>query len=182
MSNVRAHMQPTGTSDPGPPDLAQVQKLMQGLGMCLFNYQQIEAHLKVLLPHLRHPSSDAQAEPMHWRELIDSKVTLGPLVAQFKGKSDASDAGGFGDYLDKLVEQRNYVVHHFLTNPNRPLSSPAALEQAIAELREYMRFAAPFLRELRKATATFFEALSTSPAGSRHTLSLDIPFPGDDAH
>jgi hypothetical protein len=84
--------------EPSQIDEELVAKLMQGVGACLFQYQQIEAHLNLLLPHMKHPDATGTStnRNVHWRELIESKFTLGPLLEDFKRKADAQDAQGFG--------------------------------------------------------------------------------------
>ena len=139
----------------------RVAKLMQGLGICLHQYQQIEIHLKVLLPHLIKPDSDSQGQAnFNWRELLDSRTTLGPLVEAFKGKVKADDPESLSTYLRQVVEHRNDLVHHLLTDQGRPLRTAADVERAINEVRQYMCFASPLLRALREATARFVELLT----------------------
>ena len=163
-------------------DPERVAKLMQGLGLCLFCYQQIEGQLKFLLPHMRKPGMRSKSSaPLNWRELIDSRVTLGPLVEELKKKTDADSPDGFKTYLQALVDQRNDLVHHLLTDPARTLHSPDQLEAAISRVREYMNFASPLLSALQHSAARFAEALDSPPEGNQLLVSMALMSSGSSA-
>ena len=154
-------------------DSGRVAKLMQGLGICLHHYQQIEVHLKLLLPHLIKPGSEPHPQAaFNWRELLDSRTTLGALIETFKGKIEADDPESLSAYLTKFVAQRNDLVHHMLTDQSRPLRTAADVERAIDEIRQYMRFASPLLQALREATSQFAEFLALED--QEHSLLANL--------
>ena len=146
-------------------DPARIAKMMEGIGRCIATYQRIEILLKFLLPHIADPARDIDVQPIpHWRSLLDSKQTLGPLVARFADQLNSDNPQGFANYLDKLVNQRNELVHDFFNTPIGQARTDAEVEDAIVHLRSLMNFAAPFLRALEDATKQFAAALETSIA------------------
>jgi len=141
-------------------DSARVAKLMEGIGYCLLTYQQIETCLKMLLPHLIPPDTEPRERPAQtWRSLLDAKMTLGPLVRQFRDSTNSNDPDGFANYLEQLVKQRNDLIHHFLTQPIGQVKSNADLDRAIDHVRGLMNFAAPFERALLDASREFAEVV-----------------------
>ena len=152
-------------SDVSPKINAElVDKVMRGVGICVFQYQQIESYLKFLLPHIRQPGSDPRPATgdFNWRALIDSKATLGSLVKSLAEKSAADDPERFASLLNELVAERNYLVHHLLCDPERPLRSNEDAEHAIEVLRRYARSAAAVAHVLRTAAGQF--ASPTTPS------------------
>jgi hypothetical protein len=144
-------------------DPARVAKLMEGMGQCIAIYQRIETLLKLLLPHIADPALDTDVQPMpHWRSLLDSKQTLGPLVKQFSERMNSDNPQGFSDYLEKLVDQRNELIHHFFNTPIGQARTDTEIEHAIVHLGSLRNFAKPFLRALEDATKQFVAALETS--------------------
>jgi hypothetical protein len=144
-------------------DPARVAKLMEGMGQCIAIYQRIETLLKLLLPHIADPALDTDVQPMpHWRSLLDSKQTLGPLVKQFSERMNSDNPQGFSDYLEKLVDQRNELIHHFFNTPIGQARTDTEIEHAIVHLGSLRNFAKPFLRALEDATKQFVAALESS--------------------
>jgi hypothetical protein len=138
-------------------------------------YQEIEAYLKLLLPHMRRATQSApSSQPLNWRELIDSKVTLGALVKQFSEKADAMDPDGFSRYLDLLVQQRNDLVHHLLVDSERPLTSDGEVESRTEMVRQLVRNAAPFRNALRLATGAFKTALDDPTYSSSYVATFEL--------
>jgi len=157
-------------------DLARVAKLMEGIGRCIAIYQRIEFLLKVLLPHIADTAVDTDVQSLrHWRSLIDSKQTLGPLVQQFAERMNSDNPQGFANYLKQLVYQRNELVHHFFNTPIGQARNNAEIEHAIVHLRSLMHFSVPFLRALEEATKQFAAALETSIlAEESHTQTQGV--------
>lgn len=144
-------------------DPARVAKLMEGIGRCIAIYQRIEVLLKLLLPHIADPALDTDNQPTpHWRSLLDSKQTLGPLVKEFSERMNSDNPQGFSDYLKKLVDQRNELIHHFFNTPIGQARTNNEIEHAIVHLRSLINFAIPFLRALEEATKQFVVALEMS--------------------
>ncbi len=144
-------------------DATRVAKLMESIGVCLAIYQRIEAYLKLLLPHIVPVGTRVGEQPtLHWRSLLDSKLTLGPLVQQFSDKISSENPDGFAKYLEELVVQRNDLIHHFFTKPIGQVNSDVDLEKAIDHVRRLKKFAAPFERALREVTSQFSVAVERS--------------------
>lgn len=130
---------------------AEVEAVVAELGRCLYLYQAMEHHLKLVLPFLA--GSDDQVPPKpelagNWRALLESKKTMGALVQLLTERTTSGDKEGWEMAWRRLVEQRNQVVHHFGTQPFGRLSSPQDYQQALS-----------FLQERRQAAIPFFEVL-----------------------
>lgn len=159
---------------PTPPDPNRLAKLMEGVAICLFYYQQIEHGLKFLLPQFRDPNAEgASASHGNWRELIDAPVTLGPLAEMAKTRFGMDPPTPFHDYLVTLVRQRNHLVHHFLADPEHPVRTPEDVEAAIGKVREYMSFASPMVTSLERMAAVYMEMLDNTPEGFIPIFSID---------
>ena len=144
-------------------DPVRVTKLMEGIGRCIFIYQRIEILLKLLLPHIADPTNNTEHQSSsNWRSLLDTKQTLGPLIKQFSEKMNSGNPKGFSEYLKKLVDQRNELVHHFFNIPSEKIRTNIDVENRIDDLRSRMQFAIPFLRALEDATQQFAAALEIS--------------------
>lgn len=145
------------TTDTKPsPD--QLQSFFAELGRCLYLYQSIEFSLKLLLPHMRPsgaapPTTDDSFD--NWRCLLDSKTTLGPLVQLLRERIESDDKLMIEEAWQQLVEHRNEVVHHFLTQPFGHLRNVKDFEQAMRFLTQRRQFAAPLFKMLQQLVATF---------------------------
>ena len=163
-------------------DSARIAKLMEVIGRCVMTYQRIETCLKVLLPHMIPPGTEPSDLPVDtWRSLLDSKITLGPLVQQFRDSINSTNPDGFAKYLEQLVAQRNQLVHHFLTQPVGQVNSTADLDKAIEHVRWLMTFATPFERALLEAIRGFAVAVEKSILDEESVSgSLNLTEPSND--
>lgn len=70
--------------------------------------------LKALLPHAQAAEHAALAHAdKDIDNLLDAKETMGLLVEHLKGKLHLSDPAGFADYLQRVTDNRNWLVHKF---------------------------------------------------------------------
>ncbi len=145
-------------------DPERVQRLLEGVGRCLWVYQRIEILLKVLLPHLLTPGEE-DPDPWklpHWRSRIDSRHTLGQLIKDFASKQSSEDSEGIERYFRTLVDQRNDLVHHFFTESPGHFKTAQDLDDAIAKIRNKIEIAKPLLEGLEAMTLGFVGCLEMS--------------------
>ena len=89
---------------------------MERVGRCVLRYQRIEHALKLMLPHLARPGIDPESHSPNWREFLNSKHTLGPLMERFKEGVTSQNHDAWREYLESVVSERNDLVHHFFTS------------------------------------------------------------------
>lgn len=136
--------------------------LMELIGRCLLRYQRIEHALKLLLPHVVRPGRDPAEQPANWRELLDSKQTLGPLMERFKEGLSSNNSEDVHTYLELVVEERNDLVHHFFPRSRSLSGAASALEEGISEVSRKLQNAAPLERMLISMIAEFAHELQYS--------------------
>lgn len=143
---------------------AMVASVQAALGRCVLLYQGIELVLKLSLPHVRATEEEAlQNSNVDWRELLDSKKTLGQLVGVLMDRTSSSSKEDLASWLQTVVSQRNEVVHHFYDQSFAPLRTRAQVDEALAYLQ---------LRE--GAASMLFEVMRTIALG---TPADDAPSP-----
>lgn len=158
------------------PDPARVAKLLEGVGRCIFIYQRIEFLLKLILPHMADSTTDiADQSSTSWRGLLDSKQTLGPLMKQFSDKANFDNPDGFAEYLEKLVDERNDLVHHYFTSSSKNLQSNSDVEEGIINLRARIEFARTFLAALEDLTQQFLVELEAFMFENDHSTKTPGP-------
>ena len=113
----------------------RVRVLMELAGRCLLQYQRIERALKILLPHITKPGVEAQEDAPNWREFLDGRHTLGPLMERFKEVLKSDSLKSAHAHLERIVIERDDLVHHFFTSSGRVLASSEAIESGISELQ-----------------------------------------------
>jgi hypothetical protein len=123
------------------PLQSKVRLVMEAMGRSLAIYQQIELLLKLLLPHLVGPHQDAGDIFADWKSLLNSKTTLGPLVACLDKSVLSTDPKGFSHYLTEVVKNRNELVHHFYELPFSRLSNIQECDDALVYLDVRFRLA-----------------------------------------
>jgi len=99
------------------------EDLLCRVGRNVLVYQQIEIGLKAVVPFMRRPQRGGQSlDALRAFQRKSRIVTLGTLIRSF---SDAStfDPQKFTEHLERIVESRNQLVHHFLQSPNVRLQS-----------------------------------------------------------
>lgn len=116
-------------------DLAnRIGEMHRRIGRNLLRFQQIEHDLKFLMPYI-HPK--AHADGLDGFKKIRAEVTsrtLGDLIARFleSGKMDPPEL--FDAELQKLLQSRNDLVHHFMRLPQFDWMSPGNVDVAIEYL------------------------------------------------
>lgn len=151
------------------PTQTQQLRLFTELGLCLYTYQAIELRLKVLVPHLLVPGTDpdAVAQAIHdWRVLLDSKETLGALTRRLAERVTSDDKALWESSWRDLVNQRNEVVHHFVSKPFAKFDSETDFRAAIAFLKQRRQFATLFLDALQKVGEVFVSLLGSDEEGN----------------
>ncbi|MES2635040.1 MAG: hypothetical protein V4669_18885 [Pseudomonadota bacterium] len=138
--------------------------LMALVGRCVLRYQRIEHTLKLLLPHLVKPGRDLEESVPDWREFLDSKFTLGPLVEKLKPGLNSERPDDAHSYLAIVVAERNDLVHHFFTKGRALTGTSDALENAIVEVRRRLENALPLEQTLLVAADRFAHDLEYSLA------------------
>ena len=136
--------------------------LMGLVGRSVARYQRIERALKLLLPHLAEQGAARTEGVPNWREFLDSKHTLGPLMEQFKGRLRSDRPEDVHSYLESVVEERNDLVHHFFSRSRALTGSSDALEHAISEVRRRLENALPLEQALLAVVGEFVRELEQS--------------------
>ena len=118
---------------PNPEMIASVQA---ALGRCVLLYQATEQVLKLFLPHVRATENAARQNlDVDWRELLDSKKTLGQLAGVLMERTSGSNREGLALWLQTVVSQRNDVVHHFYDQAFASLRTETEVEEALTYLQ-----------------------------------------------
>lgn len=112
------------------------------LGRNILLFQQIESGLKFMLPYM-HPKGSASGDDAFAKFRDKTKgQTLGQLVENLQ-ESMRADTDTLAQYLKRMVEQRNQLVHHFHEMPGVSLLTVAGCRAAIQVLDEQHREAEP---------------------------------------
>ncbi|WP_116345196.1 hypothetical protein [Cupriavidus taiwanensis] len=123
---------------------ALLNSALHRLGRNILLFQQIESGLKFMLPFM-HPKGSASGDGAFakFRDMTKGQ-TLGQLVDNFQ-ELMRTDADALKQYLKRMVEQRNQLVHHFHEMPGVSLGTVAGCRAALQVLDEQHREAEPFL-------------------------------------
>jgi hypothetical protein len=114
---------------------ALLNSVLGRLGRNFLLFQQIEAGLKLTLPYM-HAKGSARGDVAFARFREKTKgQTLGKLVQDLQ-ESMTADNDNLALYLERMVEQRNQLVHHFFEIPGVSLSTAAGCRAAIHVLDE----------------------------------------------
>jgi hypothetical protein len=121
---------------------ALLNSVLFRLGRNILLFQQIESGLKFMLPYM-HPKGSASGDDAFAR-FRDKTMgqTLGKLVESLK-ESTRADTDTLAQYLERMVEQRNQLVHHFHEMPGVSLLTVGGCRAAIQVLDEQHREAQP---------------------------------------
>jgi len=153
-----------------PTSNAFTEQVFAELGRCLIAYQSIEQILKFLLPHISRDDAEAQAKAsanVNWRELLDSKETLGGLMKLLSQRTNSNDPAAFNAMLKTLVAQRNEIIHHFVSQPFVRLETDEQFREAMQFLQSRRSVAALFLQPLQNLALEFTSQLvAANAAGS----------------
>ncbi|CAG2159413.1 OST-HTH/LOTUS domain-containing protein [Cupriavidus numazuensis] len=112
------------------------------LGRNILLFQRIESALKFMLPFM-HPKGSASGDEAFARFRDKAKgQTLGKLVENLQESINA-DTDAVAQYLERMVEQRNQLVHHFHEMPGVSLLTEAGCRAAIQVLDDQHHEAQP---------------------------------------
>ena len=136
--------------------------LMELAGRCLLRYQRIEHALKLMLPHLNRPGLDLEKSTPNWREFLDSKHTLGPLIERFKEGVNSEQPDVARACLERVVSERNDIVHHFFTFSGALSCTTESLERGISDLERRLANALPLETMLLATVGVFARELGRS--------------------
>lgn len=121
---------------------ALLNSVLLRLGRNILLFQRIESALKFMLPFM-HPKGSADGDDafVRFRDETKSK-TLGKLVRNLQ-ESMRADTDAVAQYLERMVQQRNQLVHHFHEMPGVSLLTVDGCRAAIQILEEQLREAQP---------------------------------------
>ncbi len=132
-------------------DLDLFNEVSKKIGVNILLFQQIERILKFLLPFMYAPNSDEKKDVRKYREKVKSQ-TLGNLINSFIESVDY-DPDYFSEYLKKIVEERNKLVHHFGGSKGlNILNTEEGCRACIADLEAQRKEAFSFYRDLQLYT------------------------------
>ncbi|AQV92299.1 hypothetical protein BJN34_00130 [Cupriavidus necator] len=121
---------------------ALLNSVLLRLGRNILLFQQIESGLKFMLPFM-HPKGSANGDDAFAKFREEAKgQTLGKLVKNLQ-ESVKADTDAVAQYLERMVEQRNQLVHHFHEMPGVSLVTVDGCHAAIQILDEQHREAQP---------------------------------------
>lgn len=106
------------------------ERILRLVGAIVLASQDAEGYLKVALPFLK--SGDPGLGAALKRAEKIRRQTLGQLTGMFV-EASSSDSPDFPGYLERVVEARNQVVHHFNEIYGPKIASGAA-EEVVAAL------------------------------------------------
>lgn len=118
------------------PSGTKVDELHRRVGRNLLRFQEIEQSLRGMLPYIHPDGSKHGVDAMqaYQRAKLDG-TPLGILIGQFKESLD-----GIPEFwesgLDRLLKERNDLVHHFHKNSRFDLLLPSGLDEALVYLDE----------------------------------------------
>ncbi|WP_156914441.1 hypothetical protein [Cupriavidus sp. amp6] len=122
---------------------ALVNSVLHRLGRNIMLFQQIESGLKFMLPFM-HPQGSASGGDAFTSFRDKAKgQTLGKLVEGFL-ESTKTDSDALAQYLGRMVEERNKLVHHFHEMPGVSLLTEDGCRAALQVLDDQHRDAQPF--------------------------------------
>ncbi len=112
----------------------RVGEMHRRVGRNLLRFQQIEHDLKFLMPYI-HPKAHAGGLDgfTKIRDEVTSR-TLGDLIARFLESSKTDPPALFDAELQRLLQSRNDLVHHFMRLPQFDWMSPTTIDVAIEYL------------------------------------------------
>jgi hypothetical protein len=112
----------------------RIGEMHRRIGRNLLRFQQIEHDLKFLMPYI-HPR--AHADGLEGFTKLKGEITnktLGDLIARFIESCKLDPPELFDAELQKLLQSRNDLVHHFMRLPEFDWMSPGAVNVAIEYL------------------------------------------------
>lgn len=121
---------------------ALLNSVLLRLGRNILLFQRIESALKFMLPYM-HPKGSANGDDAFAKFRDEAKgKTLGTLVKNLQESINA-DTDAVAQYLERMVGQRNQLVHHFQEMPGVSLFTVDGCRAAIQILDEQHRETQP---------------------------------------
>lgn len=147
--------EPNNNADSNNESNDLVNQVLRQIGLNILLYQQIEKGLKLLIPFMSNPNSDAKEINLIRFRLKPESLklqTLGNLLNNFINLSEF-ESDYFPNYLKKIVEERNQLIHHFgnLHGLNI-LNTEEGCQDCLAHLQAQQKEAASFYKDLRLFT------------------------------
>jgi len=133
-------------------------------------FQQIELGLKLMLPYM-HPKGSASGDDAFAGFRTKAKEqTLGKLVEGFL-ESVTADSDALTRYMERMVKQRNQLVHHFHEMPGVSLLTVAGCQAAIQLLDDQQREARPLQDMVQVLGVGLGESLTKEGFGDNTELA-----------
>ncbi|QUN27742.1 hypothetical protein KB879_27415 [Cupriavidus sp. KK10] len=148
---------------------ALVQSVLLRLGRNILMFQQIESGLKLMLPYM-HPKGSASGDDAFasFRDKAKQQ-TLGKLVESFL-ESATADGEALARYMERMVKQRNQLVHHFHEMPGVSLLTVAGCRAAMQVLDDQHREAQPLQDLVQVLGVSLGESMTKENTGDNTEL------------
>jgi hypothetical protein len=128
-----------------------LRKVVFTIGQGVLLYQQIELHLKALLPLMGPSAAASGADALAAvQRLVASRETMGTLAARLMRSIEVDHPEGFATYLEQIVKNRNELVHTFTALPVGRLRTVASCNEALAYLNDRRRYALPLAQLIQQ--------------------------------
>ena len=131
------------------------QKIIYAVGVIVLTSQDVERHLKFLVPFMN--SDDPATTSILARHAKLGKRSLGDVSGQFVGAM-SGDVEALECLVRQIVEERNEIVHHFQDRFG-DLIQKGGYEEVLDALRGHHGRALDLLRVLREMSLALAEAM-----------------------
>jgi hypothetical protein len=169
----------TPQAQPHPTESTTLIEVHAAIGQSLILYQHLELMLKSILPFIRTQDQKAREDPFaEMKQLLGSKKTMGLLIERLKTSIEITHLEEFAKYLEQVVDNRNELVHQFLTIEFGLLESEEARDQAFSYLDQRYEFARPLLEMLGELSSTFDGLMAQAgrdPRRVQQTIAVRVP-------
>jgi hypothetical protein len=138
--------------------LAPSQKILCAVGAIVLTCQEIERHLKFLVPFMN--ADDPTAASVLARHAKLARRSLGKVAGQFVGAM-SGDIEALESHVKQVVSERNELVHHFQERYGDTLAR-AGHDELLEALRAQHSRALLLLRALREMALAVAETMRDS--------------------
>ncbi|QQX85232.1 hypothetical protein JJQ59_04595 [Cupriavidus necator] len=146
-----------------------VQSVLLRLGRNILMFQQIESGLKLMLPYMHPKGSNSGDDAFASFRDKAKQQTLGKLVESFL-ESVTVDGEALARYMERMVKQRNQLVHHFYEMPGVSLLTVAGCRAAMQVLDDQHREAQPLQDLVQVLGVSLGESLTKEKFGDNTEL------------
>jgi len=137
-----------------------VAEVFHAMGRSMFMYQRIEQSLKLLLPYIVKDGEKIPENPYRdMKELLASKNTMGPLFERLKKSIEAPDSESVNAYLERVVANRNELIHSFSKLSFGSLATIEICEEALAYIKGKHLYAVPLHQIIDQFLQVFVKSL-----------------------